>query len=380
MRRRLLLAIVGVATASVVLFAIPLAIALQRELRDQELLRLQRDSIAATRGVGLPAPRGDRVEVPRSHDRLAVYDLAGRRVAGTGPEAAGGLVRVALRSGRPATAERDGQLLVAVPVIAHERTTGALVASRGTGGLDADVRSGLAILAALAIAVIALTVLAALAVSRRLTRPLDRMLARERTFTADASHQLRTPLTALRIELEAEALRGDPSPEVEHALDQVERLEATIDTLLAIARDAPHEHMELDVLALVYAAESSWRGRLAAEGRPLRVAVDGAHLRARAAPAVVQQILDVLLENALCHGEGEVTVAVRSDTDGTAIDVADRGPGVDGDPEVVFARRTGAGHGIGLALARALAQAEGGRLALSRSGPEPVFTLLLPKP
>ena len=84
MRRRIVVAIVAVAAASVVLFAIPLAITLQHELRDEELLRLQRDTIAATRAIDVPGQRGDPVEVPPSRDRLAVYDPAMRRVAGRG--------------------------------------------------------------------------------------------------------------------------------------------------------------------------------------------------------------------------------------------------------------------------------------------------------
>ena len=69
---------------------------------------------------------------------------------------------------------------------------------------------------------------------------LDGMLARERAFSADASHQLRTPLAALRIELEAIGLGEAPPPGLAAALAQVDRLQATIDTLLAVARDTPH--------------------------------------------------------------------------------------------------------------------------------------------
>ncbi|MFL5888004.1 MAG: hypothetical protein ACJ76M_02855, partial [Solirubrobacteraceae bacterium] len=102
MRRRLVLAIGAVAAGSVVLFAIPLAIVLERQLHDEALLRLQRDAIAATRAIDLPAQRGDPVEVPRSHDRLAVYGQTGRRIAGSGPTAPGSRVDEALQTGRPA--------------------------------------------------------------------------------------------------------------------------------------------------------------------------------------------------------------------------------------------------------------------------------------
>ena len=96
MRRRLVIAIVAVAAASVVLFAIPLAVVQQRELRDQALVRLQRDAVAATRAVDVPGQPGDPVEVPRSHDRLAVYATDGRRLTGAGPAVGDAPVRAAL--------------------------------------------------------------------------------------------------------------------------------------------------------------------------------------------------------------------------------------------------------------------------------------------
>ncbi|MEA2192648.1 MAG: hypothetical protein QOI73_2769, partial [Solirubrobacteraceae bacterium] len=82
MRRRLILAIVGVAAAAVMLFALPLAVVLRDGYRDQELLRLQRDTVAAARQIDLGNSAGDPVELPAGPDRLAVYDAAGRRVAG----------------------------------------------------------------------------------------------------------------------------------------------------------------------------------------------------------------------------------------------------------------------------------------------------------
>ena len=206
---------------------------------------------------------------------------------------------------------------------------------------------------------------------------LDELLQRERAFSADASHQLRTPLAALRLELEAMQLEG---ADVQRPLDQVERLEATIDTLLAIARDAPRERAEIDLVGVVDALEPQWRSRLAADGRPLRVVAGAPRVPARGAPAVVDQVLDVLLDNAHRHGTGEVKVTVREAPGGAAVDVADCGTGLEGDPESAFARRAGSGngHGIGLALARSLAQAEHGRLTVTHAGPHPIFTLLLP--
>jgi signal transduction histidine kinase len=122
---------------------------------------------------------------------------------------------------------------------------------------------------------------------------------------------------------------------------------------------------------------------LAASGRRLRVDVSPAVPVTTAAAAAVRQVLAVLLDNAVRHGAGTVTVTVRDAGGALALDVADEGPGIDVDaprpprPPAGSGPGPGAGHGIGLALARELAEAEGGRLRLSRPSP-PVFSLLLP--
>ena len=101
----------------------------------------------------------------------------------------------------------------------------------------------------------------------------------------------------------------------------------------------------------------------------------------RASRRVVDEILDVLLDNAHVHGRGAVTLTVR-DVDGwLALDVADEGAGFTGDPESAMTSRVHRdGHGIGLALARELAHAEGGRIVVTSAGPQPVLTLLLARP
>lgn len=420
MRRRLVLAIAGVAAVAVVLFALPLGLVLQRTYRDEELLRVERDTIATTRAVDLSPDRGDPIELPPSRDTLAVYDRARRRVSGRGPAVADAVVGDALRSGAPADRAVGGQLVVAVPLLVGERVSGAVRAERSDAGVHSDVAVAWLALGGAAAGIVVLAALAALALGRRLVAPLDRLaaaaarlghgdfstraprsglgeldsvagaldttaerlddlLARERAFSADASHQLRTPIAALRLELEAIELRGDPPPEVPTALAQVERLQQTVETLLAVARDAPDDDRAADLAALADRLPERWAELLAAAGRPLRVAVHAPEPVARASPAVVDQILDVLVANSLHHGAGAVSVTVRPTGGSLAIDVADEGSGFAGDPELAFARRAGGGngHGIGLALARSLADAEGGRLLLAQARPKPVLTLLL---
>jgi signal transduction histidine kinase len=421
MRRRLVAAIAGVAAVAVVLFAVPLAAVLAHSYRDEALLRLQRDTIVATRAIDLGADRSDPVELPPTRDALAVYDRAGRRLDGRGPSSGDAVVRATLRDGRPSDTAAGGQLIVAVPLVVGERVAGAVRAQRSDGAVSSRTRSAWALLAAGAAALVALAVLAALVLARRLVAPLDRLaaaagvlgqgdfaarapragmheldavadaldrtaerlgdlVARERAFSADASHQLRTPLAAMRIELEALELRGEELPA---ALYQVGRLQQTVETLLAVARDAPRREAATDLAALADELAGRWRGPLAAEGRPLAVRVLSDDHVARASSRVVGEALEVVLHNALKHGAGPVTVTLRDAAGLLAIDVADAGPGFDGDPEAAFTRRggdaDGDGHGIGLALARSLVQAEGGQLLVSRAGPEPVVTVLLPR-
>jgi len=119
---------------------------------------------------------------------------------------------------------------------------------------------------------------------------------------------------------------------------------------------------------------------LARDGRRLVLQVDPG-VRDWPTPAsLVTQIVDVLTDNALRHGRGTVTVAARDAAGVLAVDVIDEGT-VPVDPASVFTRGTSGdnGHGIGLALARTIAEAGGGRLSITGHAPT-AFTLYLPLP
>jgi signal transduction histidine kinase len=96
---------------------------------------------------------------------------------------------------------------------------------------------------------------------------------------------------------------------------------------------------------------------------------------------VVREIVGVLLDNALRHGSGAVDVSIRSRPGWAQVEIRDEGRGFGPDPERAFERGSSRdGHGIGLALARALAHAEGGRLSVASPGPSPVLSLVLRGP
>ncbi len=420
MRRRLVIAIAGVAGVAVLLFALPLAFVLQRSYRDEELLRLQRDTDAATRGIDLSNGTPDRIELPSFGGQLGVYSRVGVRIAGTGPPVADHATRTAVRTRAPTGTASNGHLLVAVPLLSGELVTGAVRAQRGQGAVARRTHRAWLALAGLGAVLIALAVLSALALGRRLSRPLDtlagaarrvgegdfaarasptgiaeiddvgaalngssqrvgELIGRERTFSADISHQLRTPLAAVRLELEALALEApEQAPGLTAALTQVDRLQGSIDTLLAVARGgAPSGERTTDLNRVLREVENVWHGPLAADGRPLRTTIDATPAVAAISPAVLDEILEILIQNARTHGTGAVTVAVRAVGDTFALEVSDQGPGFGLDAEEAFRRGSGTGHGIGLALARSLAHAEGARLQISRSGPGPTVTMLV---
>ncbi len=420
MKRRLVLAIAGVAAGAVLLFALPLAVVIERSYRDEELLRLQRDTNAATRGVDLSAnTQPDRLELPRFAGEIAVYAADGRRIAGVGPRLADQATRSALRARAPIGTAPNGQLVVAVPLLSGERITGAVRGQRSQATVTRRARDAWLALAGFGAAVVALAVVAALALGRRLARPLETVAAaarrvgegdfaarvpptkireiddvgaalnsssrhvgelvnRERTFSADASHQLRTPLAALRLELETAVLGlRDGQPELTAALEQVDRLQGTIETLLAVARGTPAGEQTADLKRAIVELETRWHGSLAEQGRPLHAIVDVEQARAAISPEVLSEILEVLIQNAQVHGAGAVSVHLRQIGDAFAIEVSDQGSGFGTDAEAAFRRGRGNGHGIGLALARSLAHAEGARLQISRPGPRPTVSLLV---
>ena len=104
---------------------------------------------------------------------------------------------------------------------------------------------------------------------------LGAALDRERSFSADVSHQLRTRVTGLRVTLEAAAITGRSEHEaIQAAIDETDRLEATIVELLALARGTGDERTPLDLRSMIDDLEQRWRGRLADLDRPFRVRVE----------------------------------------------------------------------------------------------------------
>lgn len=214
---------------------------------------------------------------------------------------------------------------------------------------------------------------------------ISALISRERDLAGDISHQLRTRLTGLRLRLEELSEYPDPDVqvEIEEALEQTDRLVTVVDDLLANARSqraAGASELELfDELAEV---EADWGPRLSAVGRSLSVRC-ARDVRVHATPGRLREAIGVLLENSLRHGAGAVGIQVRpagrSSAGMVVLEVSDEGPGVpEGLVAHVFDRgvSTASSTGIGLGLARAFVEADGGRLELRRAVP-PTFAIFL---
>ncbi|RAG87473.1 two-component sensor histidine kinase [Streptacidiphilus pinicola] len=211
---------------------------------------------------------------------------------------------------------------------------------------------------------------------------IGRMLTAERRLAADASHQLRTPLTALSMRLE-EIVETDDLDTVKEeaaiALGQVERLTDVVQRLLTNSRESRNTAaVAFDVDEVIKQQTEEWRPALRRYGRKLYIEGPPG-LWAVGTPGAVAQVIAALIENSLMHGDGSVTIRTRVRDTRIVIEIQDEGAGV---PDELGARvfeRAVSGHnstGIGLAVARDLAEADGGRLELLSQRP-PVFALFL---
>jgi signal transduction histidine kinase len=420
--RRIARAILLVTMFAVIAFALPLAYAADRLYHDEEVNRLERAATVASRDVSDESlTEGQPLAIPPDSDgiRLAVYKVSGTLLTGDGPPE-GDIQVMGATSGDISDGQVGSELVVAMPVSADDRVVAIVRAA-----IPNDVVLDKVQRAWLAMAILGggvLVVAGALAIfeGRRLGRPVKRLteattklghgdftvtvplsgvaeiddagdaveataqrlgtiLARERAFSSDASHQLRTPITGLRLRLET-ALAGTGAIDAAtlgEALADVDRLESTIDDLLMLARDAGRSEQRVTLGPVLDEIDHAWQRPLAAQGRALRLAVDPVLRPVDMSEAALRQVLEVLVSNAAAHGRGTVTIRARPVPGGAAIDVDDEGTIPAGDPERLFQRRSpdAVGSGIGLALARSLAEAEGARLVARPAAGRTRFSL-----
>ena len=321
-------------------------------------------------------------------------------------------------SGKQGTRQSDtvgAELLyTAVPILDQGRTVGAVRVTQSNAAVGERVRRNVLVvvgvgLAALALGLVLAWVLAgslarplrALAVTARrveegeldaradvtgareqqevaiafneMTERLAQVLEAQREFVGNASHQLRTPLTGLRLRLEAAGLKsGDPAvqKELDLAEAEVERLTRLLNALLTLARDGerPTLRAPVSLRAASEGAYERWLPRAEASGHLLTLDGNGDAL-VRAGEEDVAIALDNLIENALVYAPAGTTVTVTWDEQGR-LAVLDEGPGVPaGEQRHVFERfRRGRtdrpGTGLGLAIVETLARRWGGSASI----------------
>ncbi len=217
-------------------------------------------------------------------------------------------------------------------------------------------------------------------------RRVTHLLTADRQLAIDVSHQLRTPLTALSMRLE-EMIASAADPEMVReegtaALAQAERLADVVTQLLSPARRVGAASVTLhDVDKVVAQQMTEWEPAFRRAGRKMVLTGD-AGLAAYFTPGGLAQVIATLLDNALMHGAGTVTIRRSQSSRSVVIEVADEGSGVPADlVSRIFERSVSGrpeGTGLGLSLARTMAAADGGRVVLARRKP-PVFAVFLPR-
>ena len=204
---------------------------------------------------------------------------------------------------------------------------------------------------------------------------LDAALERERGFVADASHELRTPLASLKTELELALRHPRTGPELEAAIrsaaEETDRLVGLADDLLLLARSDQGQlsirHERLRVEDLLARVAHRLRRKAEAVGRTIEIDIPD-ELEIDADPRRLEQAVVNLVENALTHAQGPIRLTVVAHGGTVEIHVRDDGPGF---PLAFLPRafdrfsradeaRSSAGAGLGLTIARAIAEAHGG--------------------
>lgn len=217
---------------------------------------------------------------------------------------------------------------------------------------------------------------------------LNERLEAESRLASDASHQLRTPLTALSMRLDeilATSTEEWVRDEARISLEQIDRLTEVVHDLINAPRSSQRRTPGVVELGTVLIQQSEeWSPAYRRAGRELHIQVPrSAAVWGSTGP--LTQVIATLIENALVHGGGRTSVKVRRNDHSTVVEVTDEGGGID--PELgtrVFERsvsgRSSGGTGVGLALARTLVEDDGGRLELLTENPATFGVFLISAP
>jgi len=437
-RRRLLFSYVALAAVILVLLEVPLGVLYARREREALIAVARRDAavLAAVAEEGLQNPgQHDLQDLAARYQaetgaEVAVINDAGTTLVsldpgdpngGDGPDVDQG-VAAALhgRSSVSRDSDDDGpEISVAVPVQGPTSLLGAVVVAVPAQPTDSRIDRAWLALGGFAGVLLAVAALLGLWLARSLARPLvaleeasgrlgegdlaarapvggpaeiaalasqfnqtagrlEELVAAQQSFVADASHQLRTPLTALRLRLEnlAADLEGDAARQLADAQGEVDRLTRLVDGLLALSRaqQKPSVTARVDITTVVSERCAAWAALADEQDVALTVSVAGKDtVRASVVPGHLEQILDNLLANAVeasPPGKG-IEVGVAEGDRLVTVHVRDHGPGMsEQERQRAFDRFWQGGaaptgtSGLGLAIVRQLATANGGTITL----------------
>lgn len=309
-------------------------------------------------------------------------------------------------------------LLVTVPVVDQGRVVGAVRLSQEMGSVEAEIRQSWIGLGLLGLAVVAVGVGLAWILATTLMRPVRTLestatrlgrgdldarapiegpaevaslassfnrtadalasnIVAQRDFLANASHQLRTPLTGIKLRLEGIREEGGfAARQAERIEGEVDRLNELVDDLLQLARAASAEStgQKVDLSVAARSAVERWSSPAAAAGQAIALEADGSCL-AWADPESVAHVLDNLIENAIryCPAGSHVVVTVAEENGRPAVIVSDDGPGIPAnEKDRIFerfyrgstGRSAGAGSGLGLPIVAETIRRWGGEIRL----------------
>jgi signal transduction histidine kinase len=405
----------SVTTIVVLLFAVPLGFVLERLLDERAVFALEHRADIAARNIDLtdPSDLPDATEFPEGPEKFSLYDLAGKLISGSGPQTVSTQARTRL------TTEEGPNLVTTLPIMSGEKTLGFLRAQRSMNAIDRKTIRALILLLVGALSVLAIGWFIALRLARTIAastetlrdsalrlgngdftatalptgirelddvgqaltstaRQLGELVDRERAFSADVSHQLRTPIAGLRAALETELAfpRKDRTTIVCESLEDVERFEKTVTDILSFARSEIHaQATTIDVTDVIRNIHRSWLPKFVGAHRSLSLSVGTAECPAMGNVSLLGQALDALLDNAFKHGAGATSLAVTVDDTSVTIHVSDSGPGMNTTSASDRSRL-----GLGLALAHRLVTAQGGRLLSALNESNPAMKLILRRP
>ena len=409
MRSRLALVTLAVTTLIVVSFVVPLGILVRRQAEDRALSRAESDARSIATALAVSSSFSE-IEI-NSATALAVLGAFGSPPSASihlpdgtvvGPGTVDDPDVEVARQGSAFTASTPEGAAVLVPVVLSQGTSVVRV-----GVSDADLSEGVAsawlILAALAVLLISIALAGADRLGRSIVDPvqdlraaaqslgagnlgtrvrpagppeiaevgrtfndlaarLRDLLQAEREAAADISHNLRTPLTALRLQVESL-----PAEVRLQLLDDIALVESTVDRVITEARSRGEEApRSADLAGIAKERAAFWSVLAGEQGRSFDSDLPDRIIPVPVGPADLETLLDTLLENVFAHTPAGAPIEVTVDPDGPSLRVEDGGPGFEAaSPERGNSRR--GSTGLGLDIVRRIAQSAGGSLHLGRS-------------